>query len=66
MKYPLLGMEALKLSLMSTDGVGFSLMNDAQLNGLNNTVQYTDRDAAQPKAMKKKRGAAAEAQHSTA
>ena len=54
MKYPLLGMEALKLSLMSTDGVGFTLMNDAQLDGLNYTVQYTDRDAAQPKARKKK------------
>ena len=41
LKYPLLAIEALKLTLKSADGVGHVLLIDPQLDSLNNTVQVS-------------------------
>jgi hypothetical protein len=53
-KYPALAAEAIKLSLVSTDGIASVLLPDSQLDILNDTYTYSSTDlAAQPAAKKK-------------
>ena len=57
-KYPELGAEAIKLSLVSTDAIAHVLIPDSQMDRLNDTYTYIEGDSAearQPKKSKKKK-----------
>ena len=55
LKYPLLAIEVLKLTLKSMDGVAHVMLSDSQLEGLNSTFQYVERAATAPKPKARKR-----------